>query len=184
MFRQMVHAVQTRRALEQLKAEGWSNLYKGLLPPLLSKTFSMALMFGCYSSYKKYLDLHAIDLIPSSLARLSLAAFLAGSTEAILCPFERIQMLLQSREYGKKYGNTFRAMKLLIVHGTFPKEFYRGFSAVLLRNGPSNVLFFAVRENWHLVFNPSRNYYMNLLQHFVAGKASFNSLPATRPSRI
>lgn len=168
MFRQMVHGVQTRSAIEQLKKEGWSNLYKGLLPPLLSKTASVSLMFGSYSSFRRYLDKHSIDLMPSSLCRLSLAALLSGSAEAILCPFERIQMLLQSREYGKQYGNTFRAMKILKNYGT--REFYRGFSAVLLRNGPSNVMFFAVRENWQLVFTPSHNYYMNLFEHFVAGK--------------
>lgn len=169
MFRQIVHGVQTRSAIEQLKTEGWSNLYKGLLPPLMSKTASISLMFGSYSSYRKYLDLHAIDLMPSSLARLSIAAFLSGSTEALLCPFERIQMLLQSKEYGKKYGNTFQAMKMLKSQGG-NREFYRGFSAVLLRNGPSNVMFFAVRENWHLVFTPSQNYYMNSFEHFVTGK--------------
>lgn len=168
MFRQMVHGVQTRSAIEQLRREGWANLYKGLLPPLMSKTASVSLMFGSYSSFRRYLDKHTQHLLPSSLCRLSLAALLSGSAEAILCPFERIQMLLQSREYGREYGNTFRAMKLLKNYGT--REFYRGFSAVLLRNGPSNVMFFAVRENWQLVFTPSHNYYMNLFEHFVAGK--------------
>ena len=108
MFRQMVHGVRAQSAINQLRTEGLRNLYKGLLPPLLSKTASVSLMFGSYSSYRSFLD-HNSLLLPKPIVRLSIAAFLSGSTEAVLCPFERIQMLLQSRDLGQRFHNTFQA---------------------------------------------------------------------------
>jgi len=172
MFRQMVHGVRATRAFDQLRNEGLANLYKGLLPPLLSKTASVSLMFGSYSSYRNFLDRNQ-DVFPlvfsSTMARLSVAAFLSGSTEAILCPFERVQMLLQSRDLALRYKNTFNASRQMFRFGL--KEYYRGISAVLLRNGPSNIMFFAVKErskSGHLL-NPSGNYWIDLVHHFVTG---------------
>lgn len=170
MFRQMVHGVRAERAIHQLRSEGLSNLYKGLLPPLLSKTASVSLMFGSYSSYRSFLDHEAHHILPKPVMRLSIAAFLSGSTEAILCPFERIQMLLQSRELGARFQNTFQAFKGLSGSGCV-REYYRGLSAILLRNGPSNILFFAVKENCHNLFTTPDNFTLNLVEHFVTGES-------------
>ena len=169
MFRQMVHGVRATRAVDQLKKEGLANLYKGLLPPLMSKTASVSLMFGSYSSYRHFLDRNQEAcpwILSSKMTRLSVAAFLSGSTEAILCPFERVQMLLQSRDFSSQYKNTFKAMKKMTNFGV--KEYYRGMTAILLRNGPSNIMFFAVKERSNN-FNPSDNYWLDLLEHFVTG---------------
>lgn len=40
MFRQMAYGIRTNSALLQMKKEGISHLYRGLLPPLLQKTLS------------------------------------------------------------------------------------------------------------------------------------------------
>ena len=182
MFRQMVHGVRAKSAIEQLRVEGLSNLYKGLLPPLLSKTASVSLMFGSYSKYRSLLDQQALPLLPKPMARLSLAAFLSGSTEAILCPFERTQMLLQSRDFGNRFQNTFQTFKDLALRGGWIREYYRGLSAVLLRNGPSNVLFFAVKENCRNVFTSPDNFSLSLVEHFATGTpAPFPSLPFPAP---
>lgn len=37
--------------------------------------------------------------------------FLAGSAEAILCPLERVQVLLQSAHYHERFYNTGHALK-------------------------------------------------------------------------
>lgn len=172
MFRQMVHGVRATRALDQLRSEGLSNLYKGLLPPLMSKTASVSLMFGTYSSYRSFLDRHQseINLLSPPMTRLVISAFLAGSTEAILTPFERMQMLLQSREYGSQFQNTFKTMKTLRPFGIY--EYYRGLSAILLRNGPSNILFFATKEKFReFQSQSSRSNAVLLFQHFLTGAA-------------
>lgn len=170
MYRQMVHGVRVIPAMTQLKTEGFINLYKGLLPPLMSKTTSVSLMFGTYAKYKAVLDTNFNHVIPSPILRLSLAAFMSGSTEALLCPFERIQMLLQSRDLGNSFQNTFHAFKRLKVYGF--KEYYRGLIPILWRNGPSNVLFFGCRDHLnHHVLKPSKLWWVKLTQDFITGES-------------
>ena len=74
-----------------------------------------------------------------------MSAFMAGCTEATLVPFERVQTLMQETQYHGKFKNTPAAFyQLYTQYGV--REYYRGLSAVLMRNGPSNVIFFASRE--------------------------------------
>ena len=76
---------------------------------------------------------------------MAMSAFLAGCTEATLVPFERVQTLMQETKYHGKFKNTPAAFyQLYTQYGV--REYYRGLSAVLMRNGPSNVIFFASRE--------------------------------------
>lgn len=76
---------------------------------------------------------------------MAMSAFLAGCTEATLVPFERVQTLMQETQYHGKFKNTPAAFyQLYTQYGV--REYYRGLSAVLMRNGPSNVIFFASRE--------------------------------------
>jgi hypothetical protein len=51
-------------------------------------------------------------------------AFLAGTTEAIMCPMERIQVLLQHKEYHHKYRNALHAFTDIRSYGL--REYYRG----------------------------------------------------------
>ncbi len=60
-----------------------------------------------------------------------------------MVPFERIQTLLQDNRQRRHYSNTVQAFKRLKMYGF--TEFYRGLTPILLRNGPSNAVFFAFR---------------------------------------
>ena len=71
------------------------------------------------------------------------AAVLAGTTEALLTPFERIQVLLQDKHYHNTFRNTAHAFRELRPYGI--REYYRGYTPILMRNGPSNVMFFLLR---------------------------------------
>lgn len=142
MFRQQVHGIRFFKALRQLRREGLVNLYRGLLPPLLQRTASVSLMFGTYNSYKSSLR-RASPNAPYVVLH-TLAAAGAGSTEAVLCPFERIQVVLQVKEFNQRYLNTFHAFREISSHGV--RELYRGTSAIVLRNSLSNILFFGLRE--------------------------------------
>lgn len=96
IFRQMLHGMNVRSATANLKADGFRHLYRGVGPPLIQRSITLSLMFGTFGSYHCILDKYANQMVPSPYARFCLAAFLAGSTEALLCPLERIQMLLQA----------------------------------------------------------------------------------------
>jgi Mitochondrial carrier protein len=69
----------------------------------------------------------------------------AGATEAVLCPLERVQTLLQDSARHREFRNAPHAfLSISRQHG--PTELYRGLSVVVLRNGLSNVVFFALRD--------------------------------------
>lgn len=99
-------------------------------------------MFGTFGQYKKWADNKFTSLPP--ITNLIFASCLTGATEAILTPLERVQMLLQDRVYHRDYKNTIDALVKLRDFG--PREYYRGLTCVLMRNCPSNILFFGLRD--------------------------------------
>jgi len=141
MFRQQLHGVTATEALHQLRSEGLISLYRGLLSPLLQKSCTTSIMFGTYEEYTRML--HDNTELNSN-SRLVVAALLAGTTEATLTPFERVQCLMQHQKFSNTFRNTPHAFQSLWSYGF--KEYYRGLTGILLRNGPSNVIFFAGRE--------------------------------------
>ena len=141
MFRQQVHGIRFFKACRQLQKEGAMYIYRGLLPPLLQRTATVSLMFGTYTHYRHFLQ----DKLPHNHTIVHiLAAAGAGSTEALLVPFERIQVILQVRDYHDRFQNTYHAFRVVSSYGI--RELYRGCAAILLRNGTSNVLFLGLRE--------------------------------------
>lgn len=108
----------------------------------MQKMVSVSIMFGSFGHYKNWADNKFANAPP--LTNLVLAAFMTGATEAVLTPMERVQMLLQDRRYHKDYRNTFDALVKLRKFGS--AEYYRGLTCVLVRNGPSNALFFGLRD--------------------------------------
>nr|XP_023655877.1 solute carrier family 25 member 51-like [Paramormyrops kingsleyae] len=75
----------------------------------------------------------------------SMAAVLAGTVEASLTPFERVQTLLQDQRHHVRYTNTFHAFRTLVRENGM-RELYRGTVSILLRNGPSNAVSIGLRE--------------------------------------
>ncbi|GMR32033.1 hypothetical protein PMAYCL1PPCAC_02228 [Pristionchus mayeri] len=141
IFRQQLHNLLTKEAWKQIKSEGFGLLYRGLLPPLIMRTSSRALMFGLYDEFCHKLKCSS----ESSLTLCHVkAAMFAGACEALLCPFERVQVLLQTSAYHEHFKNSSEAVKAIRPHGFF--EFYRGISMVIFRNSLSNALFFTLRE--------------------------------------
>jgi len=138
MFRQQLHGVSVKSAIKQLQREGLFVLYRGVTPPLLQKTTNLSIMFGMYHQFQSLLADHVPSLTPR--VNCCAAAMLAGTTEAVLAPFERVQTLLQDKRYHSHYRNTIHAFCELRHFGL--QEYFRGFHAVLLRNGPSTTLFF------------------------------------------
>ncbi|XP_064475928.1 mitochondrial nicotinamide adenine dinucleotide transporter SLC25A51-like isoform X2 [Ornithodoros turicata] len=142
MFRQMLHGVPTKGALDQLRHEGLSTLYRGCLPPLFQKTISVSIMFGTFHSFSNSIR----ENFPgaSKVSVTFFAGMMAGSTEALLAPLERVQALLQDRQHHHRFKNTAAVVTFLRPYGL--REYYRGLVPILLRNGPSTFLFFTLRD--------------------------------------
>lgn len=49
----MLHGVEMKSAVMELRHEGFAFLYRGILPPLAQRTVSLSLMFGLYDGTKK-----------------------------------------------------------------------------------------------------------------------------------
>ncbi|XP_061690950.1 solute carrier family 25 member 51b [Syngnathoides biaculeatus] len=144
LFRQQLHGVLAVEAVRQLQRDGVRNLYRGLLPPLLQKSTTVAIMFGLYEDFSRVLLERAEGSGLPELVTRSFAAALAGTAEAFLAPFERVQTLLQDHRHHGRFNNTAHTFRTLLTeYGV--RECYRGLVPIVLRNGPSNVLFFGLR---------------------------------------
>ncbi|XP_043821613.1 mitochondrial nicotinamide adenine dinucleotide transporter SLC25A51 [Dromiciops gliroides] len=163
LFRQQLYGLKTRGAVLQLQKEGLRNLYRGILPPLMQKTATLALMFGLYEDFSYILRHH----ISSEIVTRSTAAVLAGATEALLTPLERVQTLLQDNKHHDKFTNTYHAFKALRSYGI--GEYYRGLIPILFRNGLSNVLFFGLRGPIKERLPEPKSCTANLIDDFISG---------------
>ncbi|XP_067106780.1 mitochondrial nicotinamide adenine dinucleotide transporter SLC25A51 [Osmerus mordax] len=165
LFRQQLFGVGVMEAVRQLQQDGLRTLYRGLLPPLLQKTTTVAIMFGLYEDFSRLLPQHTGA--PELLTR-SVAAILAGTAEAALTPFERVQTLLQDPRHHARFQNTVHTFRMLLQeHGV--RECYRGLVPILLRNGPSNALFFALRGPLKDLLPQADSHAAHLLSDFVCG---------------
>ncbi|XP_073947060.1 uncharacterized protein [Choristoneura fumiferana] len=164
IFRQMMHGVETTFALNQLQKEGAAFLYRGMLPPLMQRSLSMSLMFGVYDECLQPLLNHNINPYVAK----SVAGVVAGCVEATLMPFERLQTLLIHPKYHKEFKNTAHAIRD-IARRYGIKEFYRGLTPILMRNGPSNAMFFIIRDEVRQLLPPQDQLFYKTLQDFLAG---------------
>lgn len=160
----MLHNVGVNRAVQQITKEGFFFLYRGILPPLLQKSISTSLMFGIYEGCRSRL----VDLGFSKLTSSIIAANIAGSTESLLTPFERIQTLMQTNSYHDEFKNSQHASRVIAAEYGL-KEFYRGLVPILLRNGPSNALFFVLREKAHEYLPTPKTFIGTTTNEFVIG---------------
>lgn len=165
IFRQQLLGIGASAAVRQLQAEGFLRLYRGILPPMLQKTVTLSLMFVMYDKFNRVLGRNFSNARP--VLRKTTAAVLAGCCEAVFTPFERVQTLLQNRYYQEHYRNTFHAFRELRSRGVL--EYYRGLVPILLRNGPSNAVFFLFRGEIKDLLPRSDRPGVEVLWNFVSG---------------
>uniref|UniRef100_A0A8D2DCX3 Solute carrier family 25 member 51 n=1 Tax=Sciurus vulgaris TaxID=55149 RepID=A0A8D2DCX3_SCIVU len=164
LFRQQLYGNKTRDAVLQLRRDGFRNLYRGILPPLMQKTTTLALMFGLYEDLSCLLQKH---VSAPEFATPGVAAVLAGTTEAIFTPLERVQTLLQDHKHHDKFTNTYQAFRALKCHGI--GEYYRGLVPILFHNGFSNVLFFGLRGPIKEHLPTAMTHSAHLVNDFICG---------------
>jgi len=165
IFRQQIYRFKTIDAYQQLKKEGFTILYRGMPLPLIQKTLSLSIMFGTNSHYLHIFQSFSKD---DHWYHQPLASALAGSTEAILTPLERTQVLLQTPRYNHLIRNGYHAFALMYQHYGII-EYYRGLTLILIRNGISNMLFFACRKPIKDILpNPSSDF-RDSIYDFISG---------------
>lgn len=178
IFRQILDGISFRQAIVQIKSDGLSNFYRGLLPPLLQKSASYSIMFGTqheyYLLFKKHCENSNSEFIKSmnsfrrDLLITGLSACFAGLTEATLTPFERVQAVLQMQKFHDSYRHTWHVFEEISKsHGI--KELYRGLSAICIRNSLSNVIFFTIRQPLKASFPNTNSKLKNTLYDFLSG---------------
>ncbi|TMW68000.1 hypothetical protein Poli38472_007672 [Pythium oligandrum] len=106
MFRQQLLGLNTWSAYLNVKSEGIRMLYRGVKPPLLQAAVSKSLMFGLYNWYDELL----VEQLGNQTGIHLLAAFLSGTTEAVLAPFERAQTLLQTPKFNGHISGAYDAI--------------------------------------------------------------------------
>lgn len=164
MFRQQLCGYTIYKAYHNVRDEGWGMLYRGVRPPLLQAAVSKSIMFGLYNWYDEVLKRHFGQ---NTKGVQLLAAGLSGTTEAILTPFERAQTLLQTPKFNREITNAFDALVYLNKYGL--REHYRGLSAILVRNGPANMLFFGARAPLRKLFPQNDSSWIMTASDFICG---------------
>jgi len=165
IFRQQIYRFKTIDAYQQLKKEGLTILYRGMPLPLLQKTLSLSIMFGTNSHYLYLFESFSKN---DHWYHQPLASALAGSTEAILTPLERTQVLLQTPKYNQLIRNGFHAFALMYQHYGII-EYYRGLTLILIRNSISNMIFFACRKPIKDILPSPSSDFQDSIYDFISG---------------
>lgn len=155
-----------RTVLDDARA---ATLLRGVSPPLVQRGVSGGIMYASYDFWFHTLrglgvggassradghgsggggdaSLRAATDERGATATLKVAAaFFAGSSEWLLTPLERTQTLMQHRVHNTRFPAGRDAVRAMAAAGGVA-EFYRGGSAILLRNGPANALYFSLRD--------------------------------------
>jgi hypothetical protein len=160
----MLHNVNIVTAVKQISTEGFVHLYRGVLPPLVQKSISVSIMFGMYDKCRKPL----MDMNINPYLAKGSAAVAAGTFEAVLVPFERVQTILQNQRYHKELLNMKHTVYYLWSQHGF-REFYRGMVPVLFRNGPSNACFFLLRDEAKTMMPEPKNVLGRMANQFAVG---------------
>ncbi|KDO26420.1 hypothetical protein SPRG_08223 [Saprolegnia parasitica CBS 223.65] len=126
MFRQQLYGSSTVQAWQSLQQDGWNMLYRGVRPPLMQAAAAKSFMFGLYNCYNDAMTDEYGNHI-NGIATSHYAAFLSGTSEAILTPFERAQTLLQTVKYNNEFKGAIDAFYRISMLGV--REHYRGLSA-------------------------------------------------------
>uniref|UniRef100_A0A452SMA6 Solute carrier family 25 member 53 n=2 Tax=Ursus americanus TaxID=9643 RepID=A0A452SMA6_URSAM len=146
VFRQQIHAMAMSQAVQQLWHEGPQYFYRGIYPPLLSKTLQGTLLFGTYDSLLCSLS----PVGPHSLQHRWAAGLMSGVVEAVaLSPFERVQNVLQDGRKQARFPSTVSILKEFNSYGLWGRlslGYYRGFWPVLLRNSLGSALYFSFKD--------------------------------------
>jgi solute carrier family 25 2-oxodicarboxylate transporter 21 len=160
--------VQTFKTI--IAEEGFGNLYRGIVSPILAEAPKRAIKFSSNEQYKRFLSdsKGKVTTFGASIAGAG-----AGITEAFInCPFEVVKVRLQSPDALSLYKNTFdAAVKIGSQEG--PLALYKGLEAQLIRNAVWNAAYFGTINYCKSIMwtpkNKGSESFRNFLAGFIAG---------------
>ena len=116
----------------------------------------------------KWHPIMSLEAATRSHVLMCVSGALAGLSEALLTPFERVQAVLQMQQFHESYKHTLHVFQQMSKNHGF-KELYRGFTAICLRNSMSNSLFFSLRAPLKARFPKTTQRLENMFYDFVNG---------------
>ncbi|RIA87319.1 mitochondrial 2-oxodicarboxylate carrier 1 [Glomus cerebriforme] len=151
-----------------IKNEGFSRLYRGILPPILVEAPKRAIKFSANEQYSTLLKkIYGVDKMNQSLSIQ--AGISAGCTEAVvIVPFELVKIRLQDKESAGKYNGTFDAITKIIRHEG-PFALYNGLEATVWRHATWNGGYFGVIFTIRKSLPKAENKQQQLRNNFIAG---------------
>lgn len=164
IFRQILDGINVRTATKQLVKEGPYFLYRGSLAPMIQKTISMSIMFGVYNYAKTACREYKYNQYLQQVC----AGIISGTTEAFFMPFDRILVLLVHAPYYGKFKNMPHTIKVVQKEYGL-REFYRGFSLMVIRNTASNCGFFIAKAEFYKYSNSPKSALSESLSNFFIG---------------
>ncbi|CAG9765686.1 unnamed protein product [Ceutorhynchus assimilis] len=141
IYRQILENQRAVNSLQIIRKEGLWILYRGAIPPMLQRCVTLSTMFAVYKAASLPLEHVKMGKYYKKIS----ACFIAGTLESVFMPLERIQILLVSSKYNKRFRNMFH-LTAVIARDYHVKEFYRGYTLILLRNVTANSCFFITKD--------------------------------------
>jgi solute carrier family 25 2-oxodicarboxylate transporter 21 len=151
-----------------IKNEGFSTLYRGIIPPILVEAPKRATKFAANEQYTiLYKKLFGIDKMTQSLSIATGVS--AGCTEAlIIIPFELVKIRLQDKANAGRYNGTFDAVKQ-IVRSEGILALYTGIESTIYRHAYWNGGYFGVIFGVRDILPKAETPNGKLLVNFTAG---------------
>lgn len=151
-----------------VKQEGFSRLYRGILPPVLVEAPKRAIKFGANEQYGQlYKRLFNQDKPTQALSVLTGVS--AGVTEAfVVVSFELVKIRLQDKENGGKYSGTMDCVRKIYQQEGI-MAFTKGLEATLWRHASWNGAYFGVIHKIRQMLPTADTKQGVLFNNFVAG---------------
>lgn len=171
IYRQILINENVTTSLRIMRSEGPKLLYRGALPPMIQRCVALSSMFGVYRAATIPLEtLHMNEY----MEKVS-ACVISGSFEACFMPLERIQLLLVSSQFNKRFKNMLHVVKVIATDYNW-KEFYRGYNIILFRNITSNTFFFLIKDEMSKRIEVSDVGFKRNVQNFLFGSIVGSSM--------
>jgi len=151
-----------------IKNEGFSTLYRGIIPPILVEAPKRATKFAANEQYTTlYRKLFGIDKMTQTLSIATGVS--AGCTEAlIIIPFELVKIRLQDKANAGRYNGTFDAVKK-IIQSEGILALYNGIESTIYRHALWNGGYFGVIFGVRDILPKAETPNGRLLINFTAG---------------
>lgn len=149
-----------------VKQDGFSKLYRGIVPPILMEAPKRAVKFTANSTYAGMLRDANGNLSQTNAIYCGMGA---GVTEAfVVVPFELVKIRLQAKENMGVYKNTTDALKK-IIQKEGPLALYKGLESTIWRNAAWNGGYFGLIHMLTDMLPKPQTESQTLGRDFVAG---------------